>query len=443
MLGYVMRQQDQAPSSDGPCEQPVSVPTAPGAAPSIAAFVGGLQRTLSNRQLARLATEGRVLAREPVPAAPPTPLSIEGPLGLDITNTEQLAAYFRLGTSLVEADLKRTTVGESLDERARLWAEEARAWGDYLGSEPSRAITQADIDNWKEISDEGTQFRKDIQWVDDAPVRRAAEAAAEEARRVAAEVQRLAPMMADAARAAFRSGDEGLLTSLADITGNITDIGLGIHELAREISEKAATLTKTELPAVGKYTEALGKLNTGLSIINLAISASGDKGKTDLDEGLRLVGFSAGAFSSLGTIVGLPAHMGLYANLYLVPLTKACIAGIQRIGEHLHEENKSWIELIGKPGYFSVEPGGEAMWHYMVSVMRAKKFGEVAEPSDEVAQYFVTHADSFNAGVGGYDKLPTTGWVWTSLDKAKFTSWVYFRRKKIWALLYGSMSMPR
>lgn len=415
-------------------------PASPTRQPIAAAIVGDLQSKLSNRQLARLAAQVRTLARQPVDA--PEQPYVEGPFGGELTQTEQLAAYYRLGAHQVESDLKGVTASESLSERARLWVDEVQAMADSLGSGKSRQLTKSDVERWELLWDEGAELRTDIAWAADEPARAAARRAAAEAERLAEEVKRLAPKMADSARAAFRAGDEDLLSSLADITGNVLDIGLGIQELSREIASKAASMSGTQLPAIGKYTEALGKLNKGLALVNLALSVSGKKGKTDLDEGLRWVGISAGAFSSLGTIAGLPAHMGLYANLYLVPLTKACIAGVQRIAEYRHEENKSWVEFIGEPGNYMVEPGGKPMWQFMVSVMRADEASDVPTPPAKVAEYFMDHRDDFNAGVGGHTGMPTTGWVFKDLDTSKFSSWVYYRRKQVWALLYGSMKVP-
>ena len=123
------------------------------------------------------------------------------------------------------------------------------------------------------------------------------------------------------------------------------------------------------------------------------------RARTELDRGMNGITFAAGAFSSLGTLFGVSAHIGLYSNLYLVPLTKACLEGVAKIAEHMHDQNKTWVEAFGAPGNYMVEPGGEPMWRYMTSVIKAKSEKSVAEPSDEVAAYFLEHRGLFDTGV--------------------------------------------
>jgi hypothetical protein len=405
-----------------------------------------LQRALGNRAVARLAQDGRVLARQPAkaPAKEDKPEPIFGWFSDEpLTDHLQLAAYYRLGAIQVTEGLKGIQADKDLAKRAQEWVDEINSWAEYYEGTKGQKISDEELRRTHQLFDIGAGIRKDIEWVADEPARAERRRAAERAEALAAEVEKLAPKMAETARAAFKAGDESLLASIADIVGNVTDIGLGIHELSREITKSIMEARGVELPAVGKYTEALGKLNKGLAAINLALSLAGEKGKTELDEGLREVGIAAGAFSSLGTLAGLPAHMGLYANLYLVPLTKACIAGIQRIAEYVHEENKAWIELYGQPGNYAVEPGGQPMWQFMVQVMKVKDESQMPTPSDSVADYFVEHRDAFNAGVGGTTKMPVSGWWSKSLDKDEFRRWLFYRRKQVWAMLYGSIKVPR
>jgi hypothetical protein len=180
-----------------------------------------------------------------------------------------------------------------------------------------------------------------------------------------------------------------------------------------------------------------------MSAINLALSMRGEAGSTELDKGINGIGFAAGAFSSLGTLFGVSAHIGLYSNLYLVPLTKACLQGVAKLGEHMLEQNKTWVEAFGAPGNYAVEPGGEAMWRYMTAVMKSKDAKSVPEPSDEVAKYFMEHRDKFNLGANAkaaWAMMPTSGiWGFRELDKAKFKSWIWSNRNAVWPMLYGSM----
>jgi hypothetical protein len=213
--------------------------------------------------------------------------------------------------------------------------------------------------------------------------------------------------------------------------------------MSRYITSALMKAKNLDVPPIGKLAAGLAKLNKGISAINLALSMRGESGKTELDKGINGIGFAAGAFSSLGTLFGVSAHIGMYANLYLVPLTKACLEGVAKLGELMHEQNKTWVEAFGAPGNYMVEPGGEPMWRYMTSVMKAKSSKSVAEPSDEVAAYFFEHRGKFDIGVNAtasWATMPIEGvWGLRKLDKAKFTQWIFNNRHAVWAMLYGSM----
>jgi hypothetical protein len=184
---------------------------------------------------------------------------------------------------------------------------------------------------------------------------------------VAHQGRRLEPKLLDAARAAFRAEDDSLagLADFLDKYGTNLDIGLGIFEMSRDVTEKLMNAKGLEIPAIGKYAQGLTQLNKGVSAINLALSMRGEAGKTEIDKGIKGIGFAAGAFSSLGTMFGVSAHIGMWSNLYLVPLTKACLDGVAKLAGHMHEENKTWVEAFGAPGNYAVEPGGKPMWDYI------------------------------------------------------------------------------
>ena len=424
---------------------------------------GALQRTLGNHSVARLIQAGRdrsLASLRPAPGAggqvifrdavktpsEPQP-SIEGPWGLPLTTAVQLAAYFRLGAANVSIKMSSIKGDKDLSTRGADYVDELKSWAAYYDPLQLTPLTKEDVKRANLLIDIGVglhgEMDKILQAEADGRNRDALWKVVEEAKRAAAETEKLAPKVADTARAAFKAGDESLLADTADFVGNVTDIGLGIHELAKQTADFIAKSTiGVVAESVNKYTEALGKLNRGLAAINLALSLTGEKGKTELDEGLRWVGISAGAFSSIGTLVGLPAHMGLYANLYLVPLTKACIAGVQRIGEYVHIQNKSWVEFTGEPGNYNVEPGGKPMWDYMQKVMKASTAGDVPAPPTAIAEYFMDHEGAFEAGAKS--TIPTTGtdfWIYDnrSVDRSEFGEWIFLRRKQIWAMLYGSM----
>ena len=341
-------------------------------------------------------------------------------------------------------DVKGLDPESALAIRAHELIEESQNLAEWHIGAGDKPINEVWVEGVREGLDAIRQMRRDIRYEKDAPKREAIRQVAAEAQRLVEEYKRLEPKLLDAARAAFRAGDDSLkgLADFLDKYGTDLDIGLGVHEMARDISGALMKAKGLDLPPLTKTVQAMGKLNKGLAAINLALSMRGEPGKTELDKGINGIGFAAGAFSNLGTLAGLAPHIGLYANLYLVPLTKACLEGVAKLGELMHEQNKTWVEAFGAPGNYMVEPGGEPMWRYMTSVMKATA-KTVAEPSDEVAAYFMEQRGSFDVGVNAKSSLsemPTTGyWPRKELDKAKFKAWIWSNRYAVWAMLYGSM----
>ena len=264
-------------------------------------------------------------------------------------------------------------------------------------SRSARAGPQACARGWRRSA----RCAGTSQYEKGAPKREAIAQAAAEAQRLVTEYKKLEPKLLDAARAAFRSDDDSLkgLAEFLDKYGTELDIGLGLFEMSRDITSALAKAKNLDVPPIGKLAAGMAKLNKGISAVNLALSMRGEAGRTELDRGMNGITFAAGAFSSLGTLFGVSAHIGLYSNLYLVPLTKACLEGVAKIAEHMHDQNKTWVEAFGAPGNYMVEPGGEPMWRYMTSVIKAKSEKSVAEPSDEVAAYFLEHRGLFDTGV--------------------------------------------
>jgi hypothetical protein len=393
-----------------------------------------LQRSIGNRNVVRI-------AREPA-VAPIAPLSSDWD---DVATYTDAAQNFRLGAMWLQQDIEGLDPESDLAVRATELMENSQNLAEWHVGAGDKPINEMWIEGVRDGLDDIRKMRRDIEWAKGAPRRDAIRKVAAEAERVAAEYRRLEPKLLDAARAAFRADDDSLkaLADFLDRHGTELDIGLGIFEMSRDISGALMKAKGLDVPPIGKFAEGLGKLNKGLSAINLALSMRGEAGKTELDKGINGIGFAAGAFSALGTLLGASAHIGMYANLYLVPLTKACLEGVAKLGELMHEQNKTWVEAFGAPGNYAVEPGGEPMWRYMTSVMKATSSKTVPEPSDAVAEYFMEHRAKFDIGVNAKSSLsamPYTGvWGLRELDKTKFKAWIWNNRNAVWPMLYGSM----
>ena len=436
---------ERAKVEEGTSEAPAAAAsTAAGAIPTVLtpATALALQRTIGNANVARLARAPRAaVARAPAATSIPA-LSSDWD---DVRTYTDAAQNYRLGALWLQEDVEGLDPESDLAIRAQELISDSQAYAKFYIDGGDKEINELFIDGVREGLDDIRQMRRDIEWEKGAPRRDAIRRAAAEAERVAAEYRRLEPKLLDAARAAFRADDDSLksLADFLDKHGTNLDIGLGIFEMSRDISGALMKAKGLDLPPIGKFADALGKLNKGLSALNLALSMRGEAGKTELDKGINGIGFAAGAFSALGTLLGASAHIGLYANLYLVPLTKACLEGVAKLGEHMHEQNKTWVEAFGSPGNYAVEPGGEPMWRYMTSVMKATSSKTVPEPSDDVAAYFFEHRAKFNIGVNAkssLSELPISGiYGFREVDKEKFKSWIFNNRNAVWPMLYGSM----
>jgi hypothetical protein len=241
-------------------------------------------------------------------------------------------------------------------------------------------------------------------------------------------------------RSAFLSGDEDALAQVVNYIGTVTDIGLGLHELSREMASAIVTARGGTIPQVSRYTEMLSVVNQILAAANLMYSLVNIQGPTELSTATNGINTVAGVFSSGGTLLGLSAHMGLYANLYLVPLTQAILANVNAIlSRHLHELNV----VAAHTGFsleMSSEPGGWPMYHFMLQVMRE---GVVPNPvPEEVADYLLDYSEMLERGAGS--AVPTTGMLfWRDLDSASIGSWVLANREALCSMFYGNMPVPR
>ena len=282
-------------------------------------------------------------------------------------------------------------------------------------------------------------------------VRRGLERARAEAVAAAKQSELLRGKLDDAMRAAYRTGKESRIREVAEEIGTALDIGMGLHELARRISESLTELHGIELAPVSELTEALSDFNKGLAAFNLMLTLTDTERKsTAAEEGMRQINSAAGAFAALSTLAGLPAHIGLYANLYLVPLTKAIMAQLSRVVESLHARNVESEEALGGPLlYPGAEPGGQEMFEFMVAVMHAARADQLPPMPDAVKEYLLEHREQIEAGtrlspeVEG-EEIPTTGgWFWRELDTPRALEWLLAHRQLVWAMFYGSMQPPR
>ncbi len=353
----------------------------------------------------------------------------------------QLAAAAQFVIGQIRADLREVGSGSHVHARGAEFIEGLRAWLPYLVQQGATRLTAAAVAQARLHFEEARAIREAIADAKHVDIQRELARVRDQARAAVQEAERLQPKLEDSLRAAYRSGDTDIIESAANALGNILDIGLGLHELVRKTAEAAASVQGVDLPAVGRYVAALDKLNRGFALFNLAYSRTQAEATTPLEEGMRQVAIAVGDFSALGTLVGLPAHMGLIANLYLVPMTTKILENISVLTGSLQKQNDVWVEVFGKPLREGVEPGPPEMWPFMVAVMKAPSAAAVPRISSNVADYLLEQRSKLEAGSG--EEVPTEGWfLWRSLETERARDWVFNKRDRIWAMLYGSRKVP-
>ncbi len=358
-----------------------------------------------------------------------------------ITTHSGLAALARLLVYQIELDLKGIPDSSPVSERATEWIAWVQFWLPYLDKHGAEPLTQDVVDKAGDYIKQGSKILEDITNEKQLPVREALRRARDEAALVEEEVKALQPKLDDGLRAAYRSEKPSAIQEALHMIGTGLELGHAISHLSREIAEEVAEWKELHLPEVSKFAEGLGKLAKGIAAINLAFALVEEKRATELEEGMRLVGLAGETFAAAASILAAPAHMILYANLYLMPAIKIITAQIGRLVELFHEENVAWVELTGELYRCDVEPGGCSMFDFMLKVMRASSDNDVPLLTDPVKKYLLDHREQLEAGTE--EEVPTTGWwFWRDIESGKAREWMFANRRRIWAMFYGSMPVP-
>ncbi|PIE79677.1 MAG: hypothetical protein CSA11_11220 [Chloroflexi bacterium] len=361
----------------------------------------------------------------------------------DLTTYNQLVAVIRFFIEQVRSDLQDVPEGEAIRTRATEWIAGSRGWISFWQQSGDSQISEFMANQARLHFEEMVAIREAIVNIQQRNVQREMERVAARARAGSREVAILSPHLNDCLRAAFRANDTNAISNISSTISSALDIGLGLQSLARESAESLASIKGISLPPVGRYVIALERLNRGLALCNLAFTLTQREATTPLEEGVRQISNAASTFSSLATLAGLPAHMGLYANLYLIPMTMAIMAGISQLARLLQQENDTWVGIFGEPLYYDVEPGNnpQHMWRFMVSLMQANSSAGVPPITDDIGSYLLAHRSALEAGSG--EEVPTSGWwFWRSLQSSRAREWLFNNRSRVWGMFYGSRAVP-
>jgi len=335
-------------------------------------------------------------------------------------------------------------VDEDTAERAEAeeWISGIEAWLPQIGLREDAPIDAAIGGQAQLWYEELQRIRQRVREYKRRAIERELADAERRLREVAAALRARQPQFDEQLRQAFLSQDENAIAQVSNFIGNALDIGLGVHELSRQLAQALAEAREFQIPSISRYTRMLDRLNRVLAAANLLYSMANMDAPTELGEAMNQLNVVSGAFSAGGTLLGLAPHIGLYANLYLVPLVQAITSQLgPLLDRHLHELNIV-SAATGFPVEMSSEPGGWPMFFFLVAVRRAEGPEDVPWPIPEPVQaYLLEWRDQFGAGTG--EAVPTTGaWFWRDVNDERIRDWVFGYRQRLWAMLYGAMPLP-
>lgn len=246
-------------------------------------------------------------------------------------------------------------------------------------------------------------------------------------------------------RQVYLSGEDSTtelaISETSEETSTLRDIADQITGLLSEINAADAAITGR------KVAPALTALSRAFQFVNLILGwnftgeldSASQEAFDDLQNGLALA-MTAASFTAAAAYLPLFGHIPV--------LLGAISKQWDRLVDLVREQNTLMWETTGDIGLGCIEePGGCETWEYMISVFDAGSFEDVSVPPEEVAGFFISRRDMFNAvanEVMESGEVPTeSNWlVFTEINEESFPPWVYFNREWIWRLIYGDRSFP-
>ncbi|MGC8875252.1 MAG: DUF4157 domain-containing protein, partial [Chloroflexia bacterium] len=361
----------------------------------------------------------------------------------------ELLAIARVLSGDLRERLEEVPASETAYREAMDWISGVEGWQTMLRGREAEEISEGAAAKAQLWWDELQRLRTAIQRYKQDQITQELRAAQSAVWCVASSLEEHRDELGEAMRAAFLRNDENAIAQVSNFVGMALDIGLGLQQLARDIAGAIADARGETIPEASRYTGWLGRINRVLAAANLLYSLAQESPPTELGTALGQVDTLAGAFSAGTTLLGLAPHIGLYANLYLVPAVQVITSSLDRIlGRHLHQLNIV-SAATGFPIDMTNEPGGWPLFYFMFDVMQASSPEGVPFPvPPEVERFLLSRRKVISAGArpeeGRATEMPTTGWwFWRRLDRAQIQQWVFQNRRNLWAMFYGSMPLPR
>jgi Domain of unknown function (DUF4157) len=424
-------------------------------------------------ELTHTVQQGNQLRRDPLPAAPttatPTPVQSTDPIlaaqtvdESSIFTHQDFALWFAWRKVLLishRTELEREGLGvpESMDSAI----ETAQTNIDLNQNGGEDPVSIGQISDAKSFT---TTYRRAIETGRKLIANRV-KADLEETQRVANESLAslegtIMPNLQDELNTAFMAEDESKIGDIADLIGTVLDTALELkdltattHEVVTEVIGLASynrshlDMVTTKIPAVVQIAEKVNKAYAAFQLVRDGLAFVRGGHRTESARGRAGVNLMVTVFDAGGTLLGASTACSVYANFYLGPMTKAALDMLTKIEDMIRKKDREAIEM-GELDlvHWGVQPGGRPMFDFMLRVMHAESSEDMPTISNSIEEYLMGSRSGFNAGVGAADnesrEMPTNGWIFKDLDKAKAKRWIFNNRQHIWAMLYGSAKVP-
>ena len=143
-------------------------------------------------------------------------------------------------------------------------------------------------------------------------------------------------------------------------------------------------------------------------------------------------------------MLGASAGFTLYSNLYIGPMTSACLAMLAKVEDLMSRATTApgWSSGL-RHGQLVARAGRAPRVRLHVHADARESPGR-SRCRKAVSDYFVDQEDDINKGVGtkGED-LPTEGhWFWRSTNDDRIRSWAFRNRDNLWGMFYGAAPYP-
>jgi hypothetical protein len=468
-LAHVAQQQAAEPD-------PTAVDSLPVASPGSAAERSAHQAANGQATAASIGTARSAIYRQATSPSQADPVNQATPgskikldlgwLGLSGGGPQtngQLVAIARFYMGQLESDLAEVE-SDGVKAQAQDWLQTIKDVLPYFDTHASEPIGAEMVPLINHEIDQLAAIRTAMQQDKDNQLREALRREHRAAESAADEAEAMQPKLDDAMRAAYRKGTTSSLKEAVSTTKSALSIGRNIRALAYGIATDIAGLdvpkgtvmtvdrwtsrigsVKVTVVNVSKYTDMLATFGRGLTALNIALTvADRSKRATDAEQGMKDLNDVVGISTDLASLspVSLPPHMSLYTTLWIKPALKVISKEIGVLVEELSEQNRVAVAVTGDLLYPGAEPGGQKMFDLMVAVMHADDVKGVPAISGDVADYFYEQREKLE--VGAEEEVPTSGVLfWKKLDSDSARSWLFYHRRQVWAMLYGSMVVPR